>query len=116
VVGTNGNIYFGAGDRKLYALKGSSPLANSPWPMFHRDAQHTGRIPRFSFKTPTWLGARGLALSFDIDADKRLTIETSTNLVDWLSLTNLTPAGVEFQFIDSTAADFAQRFYRAVSE
>jgi hypothetical protein len=84
--------------------------------MFHRDARHTGRIPKVSLKSPTWLGAHGIAFAFDIDPDQRFRIETSTNLVDWLSLTNLTPAGIGFQFIDSTAASFAQRFYRAVSD
>jgi hypothetical protein len=84
--------------------------------MFHRDARHTGRIPRFNFKPPTWLRARGLALTFESDPDTRFQLETSTNLVDWLPLTNVTPASVGAQFVDPTAADFAQRFYRAISE
>jgi hypothetical protein len=62
------------------------------------------------------LGGRGVALTFETDSDQQFRIETSTNLVDWLPLTKLTPAGVGFEFVDSSAADSAQRFYRAVSD
>ena len=42
-VAPDGTIYFGSDDGYLYALAGAFPLADSPWPMFHHDAQHTGR-------------------------------------------------------------------------
>lgn len=42
-VGPDGVIYFCSDDGFLYALAGASPLADSPWPMFHHDPQHTGR-------------------------------------------------------------------------
>jgi outer membrane protein assembly factor BamB len=29
----------------IYALPGTTPLANSPWPKYHRDLQNTGRYP-----------------------------------------------------------------------
>ncbi len=38
-----GVIYDVSTDCILYALAGSSPLANSPWPMYQHDARHTGR-------------------------------------------------------------------------
>lgn len=42
-ISPDGTIYFGSG-RYLYALNSSSlGLANSPWPMFRHDLQHTGR-------------------------------------------------------------------------
>ncbi|HTW92331.1 MAG TPA: PQQ-binding-like beta-propeller repeat protein [bacterium] len=44
-IGTDGTIYFTSDDGYLYALKGSSPLASSPWPKFHHDLQNTGRVP-----------------------------------------------------------------------
>ncbi len=40
---TDGWLYFGSSDRKLYALGTTFSLAQSAWPMFRRDAQHTGR-------------------------------------------------------------------------
>ena len=43
-IGTDGTIYVGSYDQYLYAINGSSGgLANSPWPMYHRDVRHTGR-------------------------------------------------------------------------
>jgi outer membrane protein assembly factor BamB len=41
-IGPDGTIYLASGDG-LYAIRGTSPLADSPWPMFHHDPQHTGR-------------------------------------------------------------------------
>jgi outer membrane protein assembly factor BamB len=43
VVAPDGTIYFGSDDGYVYAIEGHSPLADSPWPMFHHDPQHTGR-------------------------------------------------------------------------
>ncbi|MCL4177136.1 MAG: PQQ-binding-like beta-propeller repeat protein [Verrucomicrobia bacterium] len=47
-IGADGTVYVvssGSGDGTgcVYALYGGTPLANSPWPMRGRDAQHTGR-------------------------------------------------------------------------
>ncbi len=40
-IGSDGTIYVG----NLYAIYSDSyGLANSPWPMFHHDVQHTGRV------------------------------------------------------------------------
>ncbi len=45
-IGTAGVIYAGSTDGRLYAIHSSSgELADSPWPMFHQNAQHTGRQP-----------------------------------------------------------------------
>ena len=41
-------------------------------------------------------------------------IEASTNLVDWLLLTNWVSTNTVMQFIDTGAANFNRRFYRAV--
>jgi uncharacterized repeat protein (TIGR03803 family) len=39
----DGIVCFGSDDGNIYALFGGSPPANSPWPMYGRDAQHTMR-------------------------------------------------------------------------
>jgi len=44
-IGSDGTIYAGSGDGNLYAIYGSSGgLANTPWPMFHHDLKHSGRV------------------------------------------------------------------------
>ncbi len=41
-IGFDGTIYVGS--NYFYALYGSGPLADSPWPMFRHDLKHTGRV------------------------------------------------------------------------
>jgi outer membrane protein assembly factor BamB len=45
VIALDGTIYAVIGDR-LVAFNGSFPLADSPWPMYHHDPQHTARAGR----------------------------------------------------------------------
>ena len=44
-IGSDGTVYVGSEDSKLYAIKTDSKgPANSPWPMRGQNAQHTGRV------------------------------------------------------------------------
>ena len=44
-IGSDGTVYVGSNDNKLYAIKTESKgLANSPWPMRGQNAGHTGRV------------------------------------------------------------------------
>ena len=46
-IGSDGTVYVGSGDKKLYAIKTDSKgLAKSPWPMRGQNPQHTGRAPK----------------------------------------------------------------------
>ena len=46
-IGSNGTVYVGSLDNKLYAIKTDSKgLAKSPWPMRGQNPQHTGRAPK----------------------------------------------------------------------
>ena len=43
-IGSDGTVYVGSNDNKLYAIKTESKgLAKSPWPMRGQNARHTGR-------------------------------------------------------------------------
>ena len=43
-IGSDGTVYVGSLDNKLYAIKAESKgLAKSPWPMRGQNALHTGR-------------------------------------------------------------------------
>ena len=44
-IGPDGTVYVGTiYDGCVYAIRGSAPLANSPWPKFHHDNRNTGRV------------------------------------------------------------------------
>jgi outer membrane protein assembly factor BamB len=44
-IGSDGTVYVGSLDNKLYAIKTESKgLAKSPWPMRGQNARHTGRV------------------------------------------------------------------------
>jgi outer membrane protein assembly factor BamB len=43
-IDSDGTIYVGSWDDKLYAIYGSGSLADTPWPMFHHDLRHSGRV------------------------------------------------------------------------
>ena len=44
-IGSDGTVYVGSHDKKLYAFRSDSKgLAKSPWPMRGQNAQHTGRV------------------------------------------------------------------------
>ena len=44
-IGSDGTLYVGSDDKKLYAIKTDSKgPAKSPWPMCGQNARHTGRV------------------------------------------------------------------------
>jgi len=44
-IGSDGTVYVGSHDNKLYAIKTDSiGPAKSPWPMRGQNARHTGRV------------------------------------------------------------------------
>ena len=46
-IGSDGTVYVGSKDKKLYAIKTESKgPAKSPWPMFGQNAQRTGRASK----------------------------------------------------------------------
>jgi hypothetical protein len=52
-------------------------------------------------------------LSLNVEIGMPCTVEVSTDLVNWLPVTTLTPTGGTLTVIDPEAKNSAQRFYRA---
>ncbi len=45
-IAPDGTVYVGSWDGGLYAFDGDGPPANSLWPQYRHDAQHTGRLTK----------------------------------------------------------------------
>jgi hypothetical protein len=69
-------------------------------------------LPHFS--SVSLLPDRTLLLGFDAVSNLAYRIDASTDLVYWTSWTNIPATNGTFQFIDPDAANFSNRFYRAV--
>jgi len=69
--------------------------------------------PQFSAAAVTIDGSGAVQVNFSGDAYWTYTIEVSTNLTDWSSLTNLTSATGAFSFTAGSANDAPQQFFRA---
>ncbi len=52
-------------------------------------------------------------MSFSGDIGRNYQVLASTNLVDWVVLTNMTATGLSTTFTDSGASSYPRRFYRA---
>jgi hypothetical protein len=64
-------------------------------------------------KSITQLSDHRFRLLWEGSANLTYTIEASTNLVNWITLTNLSSQAGIFEFTDSATTNFARRFYRA---
>jgi outer membrane protein assembly factor BamB len=85
-IGSDGTIYFTSDDGYLYALKGTSPLANSPWPKFHHDLQNTGRSDEGGWSRLRMVGAPMLSpdnSGFIVGVVNDGTIEDTVNLLEF---------------------------------
>ena len=60
------------------------------------------------------LQTNGLNFVLQISSNLNGHIQVSTNLLDWLTLTNFVGTNTTLNFRDATATNFNQRFYRAV--
>jgi hypothetical protein len=60
------------------------------------------------------LVTNGLNVNLQISPGLNGHIQVSTNLVDWVTLTNFVGTNANINFLDPAATNFDQRFYRAV--
>ncbi|MBI3418262.1 MAG: tandem-95 repeat protein, partial [Verrucomicrobia bacterium] len=55
-----------------------------------------------------------LKLLLQAQPGRTISIQASTNLLDWSALTTATVEGKPFSFVDTNAVEFRRRFYRAI--
>jgi hypothetical protein len=59
------------------------------------------------------MGGGSFLLRVTGEADRDYAIDASTDLTDWLPLRTNTANGGTFDFVDTAAGEFPDRFYRA---
>ena len=69
---------------------------------------------QLSFTLPKPLATNGLNFMLQISSNLNGHIQTSTNLLNWVTLTNFVGTNTTLNFRDATATNFNQHFYRAV--
>jgi len=115
VIGPDGTLY-AALNTKLYAVAtGTNGPANSSWPMFQQNARHTGKIEKPSLQQPKKRADANFQFQIYAQVSQTQTVQTSTDLTAWTSLTNVTITNVPMDVVDLSASNFLSRFYRVYS-
>ena len=114
VIAPDGTIYAALGTR-LYAIAGMNALANSPWPMYRQNARHTGKVEKPALQQPQKRSDANFQFQLYGDIGQTYTVESSTNLFDWTSLTSFVATTLPMDVVDFSATNFPARFYRASS-
>ena len=86
-IGLDGTLYFVCDDGYLYALNGTGPLANSPWPKFQHDLQNTGRTDQAGWSRLRMVGSAALtpdSSSFRIIVVNDGTVDATVSSLEFL--------------------------------
>lgn len=113
-LGPDGKLYAGIGT-KLYAIAVTNPPPQRAWPMYQQNWRHTGKVEKPSLQKPKKRSDANFQFELYAQVDQPYTIEASTNLNTWTSLTSFVATALPTQVFDLDATNFPARFYRAVS-
>jgi hypothetical protein len=112
-ISPDGVLYAALGSR-IYAIHtGTNGPANSPWPMYQQNARHSGKIEKPSLKPPQKRADANFDLQLYGQLGGTFTIESSTNLNTWTSLTSFVATTVPMDVVDTQASNSPSKFYRA---
>jgi outer membrane protein assembly factor BamB len=87
-IGPDGTIYI-VFEGTLYALKGSNGPGNAPWPMYHQNFRHTGKVEHPSLQKARKRGDGNFEFQLAGEVGQPYVIQRSADLFVWSSLTNL---------------------------
>jgi len=114
VIGPDGTVYATVAST-LYALVATNGPSNGPWPIYRGNARHTGKTEKPTIKPPQKRSDGNMNLEMFGQVGDPFTIQASTNLNTWTSLTSFVANTVPMDIVDWTATNFPLRFYRASS-
>jgi hypothetical protein len=115
IIGPDGTIYVALGTKLFAIASGTNGPANSHWPMYQQNARHTGKVEKSSLQQPRRRSDANFEFQLYSQVGQSYTIESSTNLNTWTSLTSFVATTFPTDVVDLTASNAALRFYRAFS-
>ncbi len=62
VIGSDGTVYVGSLDKKLYAVNSTLSTASADWPVYHNDPKHWGRSLSF-YVSDAWRKVSNMRLT-----------------------------------------------------
>jgi len=68
--------------------------------------------PPIILSQPVWLAGGAFGFNVSGAAGRNYQIAASTNLLDWSLVTNVVATNNQFEFVDPSATNYPQRFYR----
>jgi hypothetical protein len=113
IIAPNGTIYAGLGTR-LYAIYSTNPPSTVAWPMYQQNSSHTGGFQKPSLNKPQKRSDSNIQFELFGQISNSYTIEASTNLNTWTSLTNFVATTLPMDVTDLTATNSPMKFYRAL--
>jgi hypothetical protein len=83
--------------------------------MYRQNARHTGKIEKASVQQPKKRAEGGFQLQVMSQIDQPFTVQTSTDLVNWLDFTNMICTNVPMDVVDPGPVQ-GRKFYRAYTQ
>lgn len=115
IIGPDGTIYV-AFYCTLYAISGTNAPADAPWPMYRQNARHTGRADKPALAKPQKRADANFQFQLYGTVGNTNTVQASTDLANWTSLTDIVVTNVPMDFVDYSASNFVARFYRTIQQ
>jgi outer membrane protein assembly factor BamB len=114
-VSADGTIYAALGS-KLYAIAGTNALANAPWPMYRQNPRHTGKVEKPVLRQPQKRSDANFEFQlYPQQLGLTYTVESSSDLYNWTSMTSFVANTLPTDVVDLTASNAPTRVYRAFS-
>jgi putative pyrroloquinoline-quinone binding quinoprotein/putative pyrroloquinoline-quinone-binding quinoprotein len=113
-IGPTGTIYVQIVNH-VFAIAGTNSPADSPWPMYQQNARHTGKNEKPSLLNPHKRNDGSFEFQIAAQVGQSFTVQASTNLQDWSTVTNFVCDRLPKTLADPEATNFNSRFYRVVS-
>ena len=112
---SNGNLFFGCYDNKVYAVNVGTGLADSPWPQFQRDKGRAGAWPSIqinSISFPTNGGSTSGGGTFNEGATVSLEASPTNgyNFNSWIADSSNLSTANPYQFNASTSINVTANF------